>query len=124
MLHAKKIFDLRNKLDELYLKRFPIDREIQRAEDEIRKLKESAEIDVRIENMTFIKQCQELDPYVDIYIDVEYDKDEFCAFEDDGGLFIRKGKVTACFINDQEISKSEWNKQARPILKHFNLKLS
>lgn len=44
--------------------------------------------------------------------------------EDDGALIITIGKIGAAFICNQEITQSEWNKQARPIVSKFGFKWS
>lgn len=40
-------------------------------------------------------------------------------FEDDGTLHITIGEVRFCFISNQDITKTQWNKEARPIVKAF-----
>jgi len=44
--------------------------------------------------------------------------------EDDGTLNINIGKVRGCFICDQDLSASAWNKKAQPIVNLFGFNWS
>lgn len=58
------------------------------------------------------------------YVDAENEDSLREVIEDDGTLHITIGKARGCFICNQDLTRSEWNKEARPIVKQFGFKWS
>lgn len=73
--------------------------------------------------VAFKKLAEEFDPTY-YFVSLDNSDDYRDCHEDDGTLHIYHGKLRACFISNQDISKSEWNKIARPIVKAFGFKWS
>jgi len=111
---ADLVQELAPKLKELEAHRTTLREVTDAEENRVRELPENAD---------FLKLADELGAE-DIFIDLENADDFSEAMEDDGTLHITKGKVRACFICNQDISKTKWNVLARPIVKAFGMKLS
>ncbi len=56
-----------------------------------------------------------------IFVDIENADDLIEVCEDDGTLHISFGKIRGCFICNQDISRSVWNKEANSIMKTFSI---
>lgn len=59
-----------------------------------------------------------------VFADLDNTDDFRECMEDDRTLHITIGKVRGCFICNQDITKAEWNKLARPIVKQFGFSWS
>lgn len=81
---------------------------------------DSLEKQVLDNNQETVKMFEENDVEY-IFVDLEASDDRLSVVEDDGTLHIRIGKVRGCFICNQELKKSEWNKEVKEILKKLNI---
>jgi len=84
---------------------------------------EAEEQKVLLENKEIVAQFKQAGAE-DIFAEVDSFDDFRDCMEDDGTLHITIGKVRGCFICDQDITKAEWNKLARPIVKQFGFSWS
>lgn len=114
---------IQNKIDELKNLIKPTMLEIEKLENELDTLKESLEKQVLDDNAKTVQLFEENDAEF-VFADLDASDDKFSVSEDDGTLHINIGKVHGCFICNQELKKSEWNKQAKEILKKLNIPFS
>lgn len=103
----------------------PILKQIQSVEDKIEKTSEVLEQQLRRtpQNKKTI-ELFEANNVEDIFIGIRNDDSEFRVFEDDGTLHVTIGQVHGCFICNQELRKSEWNAEARKVLKGLGIPFS
>jgi len=116
----KKLKEKINVLDEQIR---PLEREKYEINKELRIVTETLEEVVKSEqrNKEFIEKCNEFDPE-DIFVDLEENDDRFEYGTDDGTLHISQGKIHACFISNQDLSKKEFKEQSTPIINAFSIK--
>lgn len=107
----------------VYKEAQPYLNKINSIEDKINKLEFVIEGDIRVANKELIEKFENEGAY-DVYIKLNSDDSFRGAVEDDGFLHIQIGQVSAAFIGDQDLKKSEWNAKAKPILKAFGFKWS
>lgn len=120
MNNIKKINQLSKENGQLRESIIPVQNKIRMNEQEIDRLIEEVEKEVREKNADIIKKFEDAGADEFIYIDIEQE-DGWRVFEDDGFLHINFGKVRGCFIGSQEMKKSEWNKEARKVLSELNV---
>lgn len=114
----KNIEILRNTVNNLEADIMPVRNQIREIQARIKAIEQEQEAVILSapENQDFINLCNEVGAEG---IQADH-RTEPAVFEDDGALFISNGQVVAFFICNQEITKSEWNRQARPIVRAFN----
>lgn len=59
-----------------------------------------------------------------IFADVEADVNRNSVSEDDGNLHVSIGQVRGCFICNQELTRREWNAEARQVLQNLGIPFS
>lgn len=119
----KNLQELRNKRNEIEKIIAPFEAELNDINDEIDSLEANLEESIKEQNKEVVNAFEEAGAeFVNVRIDESDDKRSIC--EDDGALIINIGKISGCFICNQELSKSEWNKLARPIVKQFGFSWS
>lgn len=119
----------RNRLDKINAKLAslresirPIKEQIDELEKEQEDIVEKIEMDILESNSKIFTEFK-LAGAVDIFAEIDNLGTERSANEDDGTLHITIGNIRGCFISDQDITKSEWNRLARPILKRFGFSI-
>lgn len=101
----------------------PVNEQIEKLEENRNLFFESLERLILNSNEEIVKKMRNIDSEVNIFVvpDNSDNVKEIC--EDDGSLHITIGKIHGAFINNQDLTKAEWNKLARPIAKEFGFKL-
>lgn len=98
----------------------PTLKEIEKLENELEVLIDEAEKNELAKNSDTVKLFNDNGAEY-IFVDFEADDNRFSVGEDDGTLHVRIGKLRGCFICNQDLTKSEWKKEAREILKQLNI---
>lgn len=111
---------IQNRINELEDLVKPTMLEIHKLERELVVLTDSLEKEVLDKNQELVQKFEENDS-VFVFADLDSRDDRFSVFEDDGALHIAIGKIRGCFICDQDLKKSEWNKKAREVLKALDI---
>jgi len=99
-----------------------LEEEKNKLEEKFNKLENKLENIVKEQNKELIEKIEASDEHNYTFIDLKSDSDEITVHEDDGTLHINFGKIRGCFIGNQDINKSEWNKLAKKVLSELNLK--
>jgi len=119
----EKLKELESKLAEIREKIRPFEDTKNLIEEEIKEIKEVLEKEEFEKNKDLVIKMNKL--YVEyLFVDLDEEESRKEVLEDDGALHICIGKIRGCFICNQDISKSEFNKRARPIVKEFGFKWS
>ena len=121
----EKYKELKNKIEFIDEQIRPLERDRYEISKVLKIVTETLEEVVKSEprNKEFIEKCKEFESE-DIFIDLEESDDKFTYCIYDGTLHITQGKIHACFIRNEDLSKSEFKKQALPIIAAFGIKWS
>lgn len=119
----KTTSSITNQIAELKNSIAPVCSQIKLLETELKLLNEQQEEKILLDNKSTVDLFNDNDAEF-IFADVDADVNRNEVGEDDGTLHIAIGQVRGCFICNQDISRKEWNAQAREILKNFNIPFS
>lgn len=100
-----------------------VNQKIYDLQNKIKTLASKIEQEILYSNKEIVQKFEEAGA-VDVSADLDNNDSDRNMNEDDGTLHITIGKIHGCFISDQDLSKSEWNKLARPIVKLFGFSWS
>lgn len=121
--YMKTINSINAEIKELENSIRPVEDQIKSLKDLKNNLEVEVEKQIQIDNLNVWEAFQD-EGADDVWVDLSNSKDRRTAIEDDGALIICLGQVCASFICNQEIRKSDWNKEAKPILEAFGFKWS
>jgi len=116
---------LENELAELYAKRHNLEKKLEPIKkriveiNTIKRREEDEELEkLKKENKEFMELVNKYDADY-FFLERNNKWDEREIFEDDGTLHVVYGRLRACLINNQNLSRSEWLKRAKPIIKEL-----
>lgn len=122
-MNTIKIDELTIQYNKIREKLFPLEQKAYKINEEIKRLKK---IDEEIILELYKEVVAKFEDAGAEYIFVEFKgKPGFVSvIEDDGTLHITDGKIRGCFICNQDLTKTRWNKEAKEVMKKLNLPLS
>jgi SMC interacting uncharacterized protein involved in chromosome segregation len=95
-----------------------VNQQIDSLENNIETVEKDIEQEILDSNKEQVQKFEEAGAEC-VFADIDGKDSDRKICEDDGTLHITIGKVRGCFISNQELTSSEWNKEARPIVKLF-----
>jgi hypothetical protein len=119
----KTTSSITNQITELKNSIAPVCSQIKLLETELELLNEQQEEKIMLDNKSTINLFNDNGAEF-VFADLEADVNRNKVGEDDGTLHISIGQIRGCFICNQDLSRKEWNAEARTILKNLGIPFS
>lgn len=117
------ITSLRNQIAELKNQIQPIQYQIMLLESELHGVERNIRNEILANNRETVELFERNDAE-DIFADMYAPLDRNDVYEDDGTLHVSIGQVRGCFICNQELTRREWNAEARQVLQNLGIPFS